>query len=58
VKPRLTKLRCAICDRRLREGEYVYSRFTRQRYCIDVQRHTEIARKKKRKGGREAPSPT
>ena len=48
MKPRLTKLRCAICDRRLREGEYVYSRFTRQRYCIDVQRHAEIARKKRR----------
>lgn len=28
--------RCARCGRRLKEGRYVYSRFTRNRYCIDV----------------------
>jgi hypothetical protein len=55
MKPRLTKLRCGICDRRLREGEYVYSRWTGERYCCDL---NACKRKRKRKGGREAPSPT
>jgi len=44
-----TRYRCAICERRLVEGQYVYSRFTRNRYCIDVQRHTELARRKRRR---------
>lgn len=46
-----TRYRCAICNRRLEEGRYVYSRFTKQRYCIDTQRHTELARKKRRARG-------
>jgi hypothetical protein len=29
-------LYCARCKRRLKEGRYVYSRFTKNRYCIDV----------------------
>lgn len=47
MKPRLTKLRCGICNARLREGQYVYSRFTKQRYCIDVQRHAQLAKRKR-----------
>jgi len=39
--PALTKYRCAICNARLREGRYVYSRFTKSRYCIDVTKHTK-----------------
>ena len=50
MKPALTRYRCAICQRRLREGQYVFSRWTRQRYCCDLDC------KKKRRGGREAPS--
>ena len=34
TKPKLTAFRCAICGRRLREGRYVFSRFTKSRYCI------------------------
>jgi hypothetical protein len=36
----LTRYRCAICNARLREGRYVYSRFTKNRYCLDVKRHS------------------
>lgn len=32
----MTKYRCAICNRRLAEGEYVFSRFTKSRYCLNV----------------------
>lgn len=39
----LTRYRCSICGARLREGRYVYSRFTKARYCLDVKKH---ARKK------------
>jgi hypothetical protein len=47
-KAALTKYRCAICGTRLREGQYVYSRFTKKRYCLDVKRHT-----KKKRGPRD-----
>jgi len=43
--PPLTKYRCAICKARLREGHYVYSRFTKNRYCLDAKKHA-----KRRKG--------
>lgn len=43
-----TRYRCAICNRRLEEGRYVYSRFTRNRYCADEKRHEAIARKRKK----------
>ena len=43
-----TRYRCAICDRRLEEGRYVYSRFTRQRYCIDTKRHEQLRKKRRR----------
>ena len=45
---RLTKYRCAICDARLREERYVYSRFTGSRYCLDIEKHNRIVRKRKR----------
>jgi hypothetical protein len=38
---KLTRYRCAICGARLREGGYVYSRFTGSRYCLDVKRHAK-----------------
>jgi len=49
-QPALTKYRCAICDVRLREGQYVYSHWTKNRYCGDLKKHDRIvkARKKKR----------
>jgi hypothetical protein len=40
--------RCAICGARLKEGTYVYSRFTKNRYCPDEKRHERLARKRKR----------
>jgi hypothetical protein len=43
-----TRYLCAICNRRLEEGRYVYSHWTRQRYCLDDQRHRQLLRKKKR----------
>jgi hypothetical protein len=46
--PALTKYRCTICDSKLREGRYVYSRFTKNRYCIDFAGHAKLAAKKKR----------
>jgi len=27
-------LSCARCGKRVREGQYVYSRFTKNRYCV------------------------
>jgi len=33
--PKLTKFRCGLCGRRLPENEYVYSRFTNTRYCLE-----------------------
>ena len=47
--PALTKYRCAICDARLREGQYVFSRFTKNRYCCDLDKHTRIIKARKRK---------
>ena len=49
--PPLTKYRCTICGKRLREGRYVYSRFTKQRYCYDVTVCHKAGRKKKTQGG-------
>jgi hypothetical protein len=43
-----TRYRCAICGRRLEEGRYVYSRFTKNRYCTDIARHEAIVRRKRR----------
>ena len=42
------KHRCAICNAKLVEGRYVYSRWTGNRYCSDDKRHRQIARRKKR----------
>jgi hypothetical protein len=50
TKPLKTKFRCAICNARLEEGRYVYSRFTKNRYCENEKGHYEIIRKKKRDG--------
>jgi hypothetical protein len=36
VKRTFTKFRCALCGKRLAEGGYVYSRFTRNRYCVPM----------------------
>lgn len=47
--PALTSYRCAICDVRLREGKYVYSRFTKNRYCGDLKKHDQIVKARKRK---------
>ena len=44
----LTKYRCAICNVRLREGRYVYSRFTKNRYCLDSKKHVEVNRRKRK----------
>lgn len=44
----MTKHRCAICGRRLREGEYIYSRHTGNRYCTDDRRHREIAARRRK----------
>lgn len=46
-----TVYRCAICNRRLEEGKYVYSRFTKNRYCTDLKRHDAIARKRRGQRG-------
>ena len=43
-----TRYRCAICGARLVEGRYVYSRWTKNRYCGDLKRHDAIVRKRKR----------
>jgi hypothetical protein len=49
--PPLTKYRCTICNRRLREGRYVYSRFTKARYCVEVAVcHKAIAKRKTTRG--------
>lgn len=39
----LSDHRCAICGVRLEHGRYVYSRFTKARYCIDVKKHAALA---------------
>lgn len=31
-KAKLTDYRCALCGERLREGQWIFSRFTRNRY--------------------------
>lgn len=33
AKPKLSQFRCAKCGRKLPVEQYVYSRFTGQRYC-------------------------
>jgi hypothetical protein len=33
-RPPFSKHRCAACNRRLREGQWIFSRHTRQRYCL------------------------
>jgi hypothetical protein len=43
----LTRFRCSICNRRLRDGEYVYSRFTKARYCSNIDACRKRARKSK-----------
>lgn len=43
--PRLTRYRCAICNARLREGRYSYSRFTGNRYCLNIERHVKTRAK-------------
>jgi len=35
AKPK-ARYSCARCGRRVREGEYVYSRFSKNRYCIKL----------------------
>jgi len=49
MTPRLLKLRCDLCGSRLREGQYVYSRWTRHRYCWDLDACRARARRKKRR---------
>jgi hypothetical protein len=44
-----TRHRCAICNRQLEEGRYVYSHWTRQRYCLDDQRHRQLRRAARKK---------
>jgi len=44
-----TRYKCAICGARLVEGRYVYSRFTRNRYCIDTAKHERLIRARKRR---------
>lgn len=48
MKRKLTKYRCAICERRLAEGDYIYSRHTGNRYCGDDRRHRELVRRKRK----------
>ena len=40
-------LTCARCGKRLKEGEYIYSRFTRNRYCIALDACKTRAAKRK-----------
>jgi hypothetical protein len=35
VKVKLSGFRCALCGRKLPIEEYVYSRFTGNRYCLE-----------------------
>jgi hypothetical protein len=36
MPPKTRVLSCARCGKRVREGTYIYSRFTKNRYCIDM----------------------
>jgi len=38
---------CALCGKRVREGQYVYSRFTGNRYCIGMEACRARAKKRK-----------
>lgn len=45
--PPKTKYHCTICGTQLREGRYVFSTWTRHRYCSDVTACHKAAKKKK-----------
>jgi len=47
-------LSCARCGKRVREGTYVYSRFTKNRYCIKLD---ECARRVANKSKRDTRVP-
>jgi hypothetical protein len=40
-------LRCARCNRVVKDGQYVYSRFTKNRYCIALDACKARAAKRK-----------
>jgi hypothetical protein len=46
--PPLTSFSCARCGRRLRQDRWVYSRFTRNRYCIEIDACEKRAKKGKK----------
>ena len=46
-KPPLTSLTCALCGARLRVGRYVFSRFTRNHYCIEFDACKARAKRRK-----------
>src|SRR6188472_213175 len=48
VTPRLLKLRCDRCGSRLREGRYVFSSWTKKRYCSDIDGCSKRTRKRTR----------
>lgn len=54
--PAFTRYRCAICDVRLREGQYVYSHWTRNRYCGDLAKHERIVKARKKGKAAQAAS--
>jgi len=56
--PPLTKYKCTICGKRLREGRYVYSRFTTHRYCANVTECHKVIKKRRKAAGRESPDPS
>lgn len=45
MSAKLTRYRCALCGRRLREGAYVYSRWTGNRYCATIDCKTKRKRR-------------
>jgi len=44
--PPLTGFRCARCGRQLRQDRWIYSRFTRNRYCVEIDACETRAKKK------------
>ncbi len=40
---------CAICGKRARSEQMLFSRFTRKRYCADLEADLEACRKRSRR---------
>lgn len=47
MPPKAVTHRCGRCGKRLKAGGYVYSRFSRERYCTDITACAARAKKRK-----------